>query len=217
MRDNTNPKHRLESMQQELNQFSRAANDILGRQYLNADTLRRLNIEVPPNRTAFWCIFILLTIFLSFVTQTFIPGLIATAYVVFKIVSEQTKQNEFLANYFMTLLLVKGDSSEERFPVELHSAYCLYDRGKIHFGSYHTACIPEVKHGDVIISINSHVGKDEEDKEKLGKVLCYIALRKEGEMPYMTWDGSSFTKRGELAPANHSVKALALQFVDKLA
>ncbi|WP_169306939.1 ATP-binding protein [Cardiobacterium hominis] len=36
-------------------------------------------------------------------------------------------------------------------------------------------------------------------------------------MPYMTWDGSSFTKRGELAPANHSVKALALQFVDKLA
>ena len=217
MRDNTNPKHRLESMQQELNQFSRAANDILGRQYLNADTLRKLNIEVPPNRTAFWCIFILLTIFLSFVTQTFIPGLIATAYVVFKIVSEQTKQNEFLANYFMTLLLVKGDSSEERFPVELHSAYCLYDRGKIHFGSYHTACIPEVKHGDVIISINSHVGKDEEDKEKLGKVLCYIALRKEGEMPYMTWDGSSFTKRGELAPANHSVKALALQFVDKLA
>ena len=74
MSDNASQKYRLESMQQELNQFSRAANDILSGQYLNADTLRKLNIEVPPNKTAFWCIFILLAIFLSFVTQTFIPG-----------------------------------------------------------------------------------------------------------------------------------------------
>ena len=94
MNDNASQKYRLESMQQELNQFSRAANDILSRQYLNADTLRKLNIEVPPNKTAFWCIFILLAIFLSFVTQTFIPGLVATAYAIFKMASEQTAETK---------------------------------------------------------------------------------------------------------------------------
>lgn len=217
MSDNASQKYRLESMQQELNQFSRAANDILSRQYLNADTLRKLNIEVPPNKTAFWCIFILLAIFLSFVTQTFIPGLVATAYAIFKMASEQSRQNEFLSNYFLTLLLVKGDSGDQKFHVELHSAYCLYDRGKIHFGSYHSADIQEVKYGDIIISINRYAEKDREDKERLGNILCYIALRKEGEMPCMIWDGSNFTKCCELAPANPSVKDLVLQFVNKLA
>ena len=116
MNDNASQKYRLESMQQELNQFSRAANDILSRQYLNADTLRKLNIEVPPNKTAFGASsyyspssFLRDTDFLFLVLWPLLNA-------IFKIASEQSRQNEFLSNYFLTLLLVKGDSGDQKIP-----------------------------------------------------------------------------------------------------
>ena len=53
MSDLQSQKYRIDQMRQELNQFSRAANDALSRQYLNAATLQKLGIVVPPNKPLF--------------------------------------------------------------------------------------------------------------------------------------------------------------------
>ena len=117
MSDLQNQKYRIEQMRQALNQFSKTANDALGNQYLNADTLKKLGIEVPPVKTAFWITFIFLAIFLSIVTQFFLLGVIAIIYAIFKFVSEMAKREKFLENHFLEFALVEGESNDERFPL----------------------------------------------------------------------------------------------------
>jgi len=206
-------KYRIEQMRQELNQFSCAANDALGKQYLNAATLQKLGIAVPPNKSVFWIIFILLAIFLSVVTQTVIPGIIASIYAVFKFVGELSKQEKALSNYFLGFLLIQGESDDDRFPIELISSYSLYELEDLHFGSYNNTHIKNTQYGDIIFSINQR-GSD--NSSKIGEVLCYVIMRKEGSMPMMVWDGSVHSCKGEIPPANRHIKVLALQFAQKI-
>lgn len=213
MSDLQSQKYRIDQMRQELNQFSRAANDTLGRQYLNAATLQKLGIVVPPNKSVFWIIFILLTIFLSVVTQTVIPGIIASIYAVFKFVGELSKQEKALSNYFLGFLLIQGESDDNRFPIELISSYSLYELEDLHFGSYNSSHINNTQYGDIIFAINQR-GSD--NSSKIGEVLCYVIMRKEGSMPMMVWDGSVHSYKGEISPANRHIKALALQFAQKI-
>ena len=213
MSDLQSQKYRIDQMRQELNQFSRAANDALSRQYLNAATLQKLGIVVPPNKSVFWIIFILLAIFLSVVTQTVIPGIIASIYAVFKFVGELSKQEKALANYFFGFLLIQGESNDDRYPIKLICSYNLYKREGLYFGSYNSANINNTQYGDIIFAINQSVN---DDSDKIGDELCYIVMRKEGSMPMMVWDGSVHSCKGEIPPANRHIKVLALQFAQKI-
>lgn len=213
MSDLQSQKYRIDQMRQELNQFSRAANDALSRQYLNAATLQKLGIVVPPNKSVFWIIFILLAIFLSVITQTVIPSIIASIYAIFKFVGELSKQEKALANYFFGFLLIQGESNDDRYPIKLICSYNLYKREGLYFGSYNSANINNTQYGDIIFAINQSVN---DDSDKIGDELCYIVMRKEGPMPMMVWDGSSYVYKGEIAPANRHIKELALQFAQKI-
>ena len=217
MSDLQNQKYRIEQMRQALNQFSKTANDALGNQYLNADTLKKLGIEVPPVKTAFWITFIFLAIFLSIVTQFFLLGVIAIIYAIFKFVSEMAKREKFLENHFLEFALVEGESNDERFPLFIVSSYGRYNSrhndGKPFFNSYYSANIKDVQYGDIVIGINQ---KNSSSNERIGDILCYILMRKQGKMPLVIWDGENYIYKDEVAPANPQIKALALQFVEKI-
>ena len=213
MSDLQNQKYRIEQMRQALNQFSKTANDALGNQYLNADTLKKLGIEVPPVKTAFWITFIFLAIFLSIVTQFFLLGVIAIIYAIFKFVSEMAKREKFLENHFLEFALVEGKSNDERFPLFMVSSYSRFKNGELFFNSYNSANVEGVQYGDIMIGINQ---KDGSNNKRIGEILCYIPMRKQGQMPLIFWNGAKFVYKGEAAPANPQIKALALQFVEKI-